>query len=168
MILNRKRNDNLDNDHGKPTEKGKECDRSISRKQTQSRSRYQTALHQSKELSDETEKDLELSDLDEDETQVLTEQHEKLLERIRQLEIYLGEEVDSEVAGLMYHIPDPNSYKEAVNSGAKEEWKIAMDEEMAVLKKREVGQEVDRPMNRDVLKGRWVYKTKVKRDGTIE
>src|ERR1700761_82018 len=43
-----------------------------------------------------------------------------------------------------------------------------MDKEMAVLKKREVGQEVDRPTNRDILKGRWVYKTKVKRDGTIE
>jgi len=68
----------------------------------------------------------------------------------------------------MYHIPDPNQYKEAINSEAREEWKIVIDEEMSVLEKREVGQDVDCPANRDVLKGRWVYKTKVKTDRTIE
>ena len=43
-----------------------------------------------------------------------------------------------------------------------------MDEEMEVLRNRGVGEEVDRPKNKKVLKGRWVYKAKVKKDGTIE
>jgi len=32
-----------------------------------------------------------------------------------------------EFAGLMYHIPDPNSYREAMESDEVEEWKKAMD-----------------------------------------
>ena len=59
-----------------------------------------------------------------------------------------------EFAGLMYHIPDPNSYREAMESDAVEEWKQAMDEEMKVLESRGVGEEVNRPINKTVLKGR--------------
>jgi len=149
----------------KRTEKGKELDKSGTRRQTRSRSRKREMLQQTKTLIQETENDLEGSDLDDDETQVLQEQHTRLMEKMRELDTYLK---DDEVAGLMYHVPDPNSYKEAKESGAREEWKTAMDEEIKVLMKREVGKEVERPMNRDVLKGRWVYKTKVKKDGTIE
>ena len=68
----------------------------------------------------------------------------------------------------MYHIPDPNSYREAMESDAVEEWKQAMDEGMKVLESRAVGEEVNRPSNKTVLKGRWVFKTKVKKDGSIE
>jgi len=55
-----------------------------------------------------------------------------------------------------------------MESDEVEEWKKAMDEEMAVLESRGVGEEVDRPTDKTVLKGRWVYKAKVKKDGTIE
>ena len=73
-----------------------------------------------------------------------------------------------EFAGLMYHIPDPNSYREAMESDAVEEWKQAIDEEMKVLDDRRFGEEVNRPINKTVLTGRWVYKAKVKKDGSIE
>jgi len=43
-----------------------------------------------------------------------------------------------------------------------------MDEEIEVLRNRRVGEDVDRPKNKKVLKGRWVYKAKVKQDSTIE
>ena len=55
-----------------------------------------------------------------------------------------------------------------MESEAVEEWKQAIDEEMKVLEDRGVGEEVNRPINKTVLKGRWVYKTKVKKDGSIE
>ena len=73
-----------------------------------------------------------------------------------------------EFAGLMLHIPDMNSYREGMESDEVEEWKKAMYEEMKVLKDRVVREEVNRPINKTVLKGRWVYKTKVKKDGSIE
>jgi len=55
-----------------------------------------------------------------------------------------------------------------MESDEVEEWKKAMDEEMAVLESRGVGEEVNRLTDKTVLKGRWVYKVKVKKDGTIE
>ena len=147
------------------TEKGKELDKSVNKRQTRSRSRHVKSLREVKDLIQENEKDLEDSDLDDDETQVLQEQHERLLAKVQELKKYLGEE---EVASLMYHIPDPNSYKEAMKSQEKDEWIKAMDEEMRVLEKRRVGEEVDKPSGKRVLTGRWVYKAKVKKDGTIE
>ena len=43
-----------------------------------------------------------------------------------------------------------------------------MDEGMGVLGGRGVGEEVNRPINKTVLKGRWVNKTKVKKEGSIK
>ena len=68
----------------------------------------------------------------------------------------------------MYHIPDPNTFQQVMESDESEDWKKTMDEEIEVLRSRGVGEEVDRPTNKTVLKGRWVYKTEVKSDGTIE
>ena len=68
----------------------------------------------------------------------------------------------------MYHIPDPNTFQQAMESDESEDWKKAMDEEIEVLRSRGVGEEVDRPTNKTVLKGRSVYKAKVKSDSTIE
>ena len=74
----------------------------------------------------------------------------------------------TEFAGLIYHIPNPKSYQEGMQSDVAEEWKLAMEEEMKVLEDRGVGEEITRRINQTVVKGRWVYKTKVKKDGTIE
>lgn len=59
----------------------------------------------------ENEQGLEDSDLDDDETEVLQLQHERLLEKLKNLEEFLDSDDSNteEVAGLMYHIPDPNS-----------------------------------------------------------
>jgi hypothetical protein len=148
------------------TEKGKQLESDIQSTVSRKRSSYIQKLKEAKESLKETETDLEASDLDEDEQQVLTELYEKTSGRILKYEKFLAK--NKEVAGLMYHIPDPNSYKEAMRTQEKEEWKKAMDEEMTVLEKRRVGEEVKRPDNRRVLSGRWVYKAKVKKDGTIE
>jgi len=43
-----------------------------------------------------------------------------------------------------------------------------MDKEIEVLRNRRVGEDVDRPKNKKVLKGWLVYKAKVKQDSTIE
>ena len=94
---------------------------------------------------------------------VLLRQHRQ--EKIADLQRRIDQK---EFAGLMYHIPDPNPYREAMESDAVEEWKQAMDEEMKVLEDRGVGEEVNRPINKTVLKGRWVYKTKVKNEGINE
>ena len=95
--------------------------------------------------------------------QVLLRQHGQ--ERIVDLQKRIDQK---KFAGLMYHIPDPNSYREAVESYAAEQWKQAMDEGMKVLKESGVGEEVNRPIDKTVEKGRWVYKTKVKKEGSIE
>ena len=94
---------------------------------------------------------------------VLLRQHQQ--EKIADLQKRINQK---EFAGLMYHIPDPNSYQEAMESDAVEQWKQAMNEEMKVLESRGVGEEVNRPIDKTVLKGRWVYKTKVKKDGSIK
>ena len=79
---------------------------------------------------------------------VLLRQHRQ--EKIADLQKRIDQK---EFAGLMYHIPDPNSYQEAMKSDTAEEWKLAMEEEMKVLKDRGVGEEVNRPINKTVLKG---------------
>ena len=86
-------------------------------------------------------------------------------EKIRHLQARMD---GKEFAGQMYHIPDPNTYQQWMESDESEDWKKAMNEEMEVLRSRGVGEEVDRPTNKTVLKWRWVYKAKVKSDGTIE
>ena len=97
-------------------------------------------------------------------------QQNVLLRQHRQEKIAdLRKRIDQkEFAGLMYHIPDPNSYREGMESDAVEEWKQAMDEEMKGFEDRGVGEEVNRHINKTVLKGRCAYKTKVKKDGSIE
>ena len=103
-------------------------------------------------------------DLDDYTTQhVLHRQHNQ--EQLHNLQQKLNKK---EFAGLSYHISDPTSYQEVMQTDEPDEWKKAIDEEMEVLGNRGVGEEVDRPRNKKVLKGRCVYKVKVKQDGTIE
>jgi len=110
-----------------------------------------------KEIQDE-------KDLDNYRTQhVLRRQHNQ--EQLCNLQQKLNQR---EFAGLSYHIPDPTSYEKAMETDKVDGWKKAIDEEMEVLRNRKGGEEVDRPKNKKVLEGRWVYKAKVKQDGTIK
>ena len=62
---------------------------------------------------------------------------------------------------------DPESYLEALNSPNKKEWEEAMKLELKELSNQNIWELVPRPSNRQVLKGRWVYKQKTNHLGEI-
>jgi hypothetical protein len=63
---------------------------------------------------------------------------------------------------------DPITYQDAKNSPNWPKWLEAMNIEIEYLKSQETWTLVKAPENRKILKGRWVYKTKLNADGTIE
>ena len=65
-------------------------------------------------------------------------------------------------------IKDPLSYKEAILSSNKDKWIKAMEKEVNSLKELNTWTLVDLPIKRKALKGRWVYKTKLNKDGSID
>lgn len=64
-------------------------------------------------------------------------------------------------------IQEPGSYKEAMNGPHAKQWRAACDVEMENFSKKGVWHLVDRPSHKAVIKGRWVFKIKLKEDGTI-
>jgi len=140
----------------KPTEKGIAMEKD---KITKAINRIQNKMSKDVEEFEKRVEEIEdEQDLDAYTTQhVLRRQHNQ--EQLRDLQQKLNRK---EFTGLSYHIPDPTSYQEAMETDEADEWKKAMDEEMEVLRNRRVGEEVDRPKNKKGLKGRWVYKAKVK------
>jgi hypothetical protein len=65
-------------------------------------------------------------------------------------------------------LEDPNSYNQAISSPHKTEWNKAMEAELATLNQFETWNLVPRPKNKPILKGRWVYKTKLNANNTIQ
>ena len=63
---------------------------------------------------------------------------------------------------------DPLSYQQAVESEENQAWKTAMDSEMKSLADNKTWELVDPPKHRNVIKTRWVYKTKKNADGSVE
>ena len=63
---------------------------------------------------------------------------------------------------------DPTSYNEAVSVPEKEKWITAMKEELDSLKKNGTYVETKLPNGRKAIGCRWIYKTKLKSDGTID
>ena len=96
--------------------------------------------------------------VDPSEIEDVKQQHDPLRQR-RQGEIPdVGRRIDhKELAELMYHIPDTNSYREAMESDEAEQSILAMEEGMKVLEDRGVGEEPNQPINPKVLKGQWVH-----------
>ncbi|RWS18232.1 integrase core domain protein-like protein, partial [Leptotrombidium deliense] len=62
---------------------------------------------------------------------------------------------------------DPSDYNEALQSENSEEWIAAMNDEMASLKKNETWHLVERPIGANIVKNRWVFRTKENSDGTV-
>src|SRR5207248_1558678 len=62
---------------------------------------------------------------------------------------------------------DPESYEEAIASHNRERWQQAMDEELDSHDENKSWELVARPKDRKVLRGRWVYKTKLGLDGKV-
>lgn len=60
-----------------------------------------------------------------------------------------------------YKICDPpKTYKEAISSDDADEWKTAMETEMSALVENDTFELTKRPVDREVIGGRWVYSTK--------
>ena len=64
-------------------------------------------------------------------------------------------------------LEDPITYNDALQMPNKEEWLLAMQNEINDLKKLNTWDLVQLPKGRKVLKGRWVFKTKRDPYGTI-
>ncbi|CAF3360420.1 unnamed protein product [Rotaria socialis] len=56
---------------------------------------------------------------------------------------------------------EPKTYQEAINSKDSAEWVGAMTEEFNFLIDHNVWKIVDRPRGRQVLTGKWVFKSKI-------
>ena len=65
-------------------------------------------------------------------------------------------------------IPVPQTYEEAMGSDQREQWQLAMDEEMACLLERGTWRLVEPPPGAKVIKGKWVYSLKLGPKGELE
>jgi len=66
------------------------------------------------------------------------------------------------------NINDPVTYKQAIESSNAKYWKIAMQKEIDDLKSQNTWNLVNAPKNRTIIKGRWVFKTKLDKNGFID
>lgn len=74
----------------------------------------------------------------------------------------------SELENHHAFIIEPLNYDEAIAQPEVKNWQKAMNEELGVLKERQVYDIVQRPENKRVIGSRWVYKLKKNAEGTIE
>lgn len=65
-------------------------------------------------------------------------------------------------------IQDPLTVEEALNSAKADKWRNAMDIEMKQLRNNETWSLCELPDNRKAISNKWVFKTKLHNDGTIE
>ena len=65
-------------------------------------------------------------------------------------------------------LPDPVTYKQAINSLNSKNWIDAMQTEINMLKQRNTWTIVDIPKNRYIIGTKFVYKTKLKANGAID
>lgn len=63
-------------------------------------------------------------------------------------------------------VPDPKSYKKAMLTGDSLSWQQACDTEMNSLLKKDVWTLVDRPVNKCIIRGMWIFRKKLKGDGS--
>ena len=64
--------------------------------------------------------------------------------------------------------PEPQTYHQAINFDHKREWQQAIMEEIESLLKNETWTFESLPPGRNTVKNKWVFRIKVKSDGTIE
>ena len=63
---------------------------------------------------------------------------------------------------------DPLTFKEAVGSPNKDDWIAALEDEIDSLQEQETWDLVEKPNQCKVLSNRWVFKTKLKSDGSVD
>ncbi|KAJ4713761.1 Retrovirus-related Pol polyprotein from transposon TNT 1-94 [Melia azedarach] len=76
--------------------------------------------------------------------------------------IFLG--YSSQAKGCNVAVIDPSNFSEASNY---EEWNVAMRDEIVVIEKNKTWELVDRPLHKQVVGVKWVYRTKFNADGSI-
>lgn len=64
-------------------------------------------------------------------------------------------------------LEEPKTYAQAMLSPNADQWRAACNKEIDMFKKKEVWHLVQRPVDKNVIKGRWVFKVKLKEDGSI-
>ena len=64
-------------------------------------------------------------------------------------------------------IDDPRSYREAINGPNSTLWKTAADVEMESVLKNETWELVDLPPGKNAIGSKWVFKTKMNADGSV-
>ena len=74
----------------------------------------------------------------------------------------------NENALLLLSTHEPKSLKEALESTEASSWQQAMDVEIKQLQKNHTYELVDPPLHRKVVGCKWVFKTKLNHDGSIE
>jgi hypothetical protein len=79
------------------------------------------------------------------------------------------QDVSNEPAIYRVHlVTEPSTYNQAMNSDDQHLWKKVIQSEKDALDKDHTWDIVNRPTNRAVVKGKWVFKVKHNADGTIE
>ena len=65
-------------------------------------------------------------------------------------------------------VSDPITYSEAINSQNSQEWQKAMETDVLNLENQDTWTLVEPSKDRKILKGKWIYKTKLNSEGKIE
>lgn len=81
---------------------------------------------------------------------------------------FYGNSNENAKAAVLRSHDEPNSLKEAMISDDWHSWKAAMDDEMKALQKNQTWILVPRSKDMRTIKSRWVFKLKLKADGSIE
>jgi hypothetical protein len=96
----------------------------------------------------------------------MIEVNEQEVEPEEQEENHENEELH-DVAGLI-EFGDPQTVSEALSSPEAADWKKAMNAEYEALKRNQTWIIVDRPQGKKTVESRWVLRTKLKKDGSID
>lgn len=76
--------------------------------------------------------------------------------------------VNTAMAFITADLKEPASYEEAVTCGNRENWQIAIDEELEAHRKNVTWSIVERPRDKKLLSVKWIFKVKCHPSGTIE
>ena len=112
---------------------------------------------------DDDKTDISEKEESEGETSVEESYEEERPRRFKKVPDRLGEWVCNAET-----VRDPRTYKQALKSAQAENWKVAMDDEYHSLMKHDIWNLVDLPQGKNLVGCKWVYKTKLKADGSVD
>ena len=122
----------------------------------------------SSDVSIPEEAEYETAESEEVEHQSVTEEEEPVLRRstrVRRPTNFYGTYINTAVTDLP---PEPTTVEEALSGPEKDKWKEAMKKEMDSLKANDVYDIVKLPQHRKTVGCKWIFKRKVRADGSIE